>query len=116
MSADSYYEDYFASAVRSPGSDEGGGDDLGDLDLDLDSSPDSTVPVPGFGFLPRWFYSRLLSYSLAWGIDDRYPRPLDANDTLRRNSAKCEIVSLLFEVSGELFILQQWTNLDLGML
>ena len=58
---------------------------------------DSVVPVPGFGFLPRPFYSQFLNLSRTLQLDRLFPDQVEANDTFRRNSAKCDIVVQLFQ-------------------
>lgn len=50
------------------------------------------LAVPGFGFLPQWFYEKVESVSDEVGFNQ-------INDTWRRNSAKCQIVELLFNQS-----------------
>ena len=53
---------------------------------------DEVLAVPGFGFLPQWFYEKVESVSDEVGFNA-------INDTWRRNSAKCQIVELLFNES-----------------
>ena len=49
--------------------------------------------MPGFGFLPQWFYEKVEGVSDEFGFNQ-------INDTWRRNSAKCQIVELLFDQGG----------------
>ncbi len=102
-----YHYDYYgeggggvsSSALRSKTDDGIGlmGEGEEEEELLSEGDPDSLVSVPGFGFLPRWFYSDFRR--LSSDIDSLYPDRMDANDTERRNSAKCGVVTLMFEVS-----------------
>ena len=56
------------------------------------SEEGDVLAVPGFGFLPQWFYEQVESVSDEFGLNA-------INDTWHRNSAKCQIVELLFNQS-----------------
>ena len=56
------------------------------------SEESDVISVPGFGFLPRWFYEQVEGFSEEFGLNA-------INDTWHRNSAKCQIVELLFNQS-----------------
>ena len=56
--------------------------------------PSTIVPVPGFGFLPFWYYEQMEHLAREFNIDQMF-----MNDSASRDQSRCDIVQLLFNNS-----------------